>query len=150
MALNVLSQAGALNPGSDLWVVPQLGKSQWTGKLDWYLNFQLCKSSRHNSANVPVFLNEVIKETEMQKFYRPVANSAPMMIATESLLPNRWVVVVPWDDNLGSWCESISQVWSGLQQPTLRVFLPPGQSTGNFQQAWSKLQSFQDLTVVLD
>lgn len=150
MAVNVLSQAGALNPGSDLWVVPQLGKSQWTSKLDWYLNFQLCKSSRHNSAHVPGFLNDVIKETELTKFYRPVAAAAPMMIASETLLPNKWVVVVPWNDNVSSWAESIFTVWSGLQKPTLRVFLPPGQSTGNFQQAWVKHHSNQDFTVVLD
>jgi hypothetical protein len=150
MAVNVLSQAGAFNPGSDLWVVPQLGKSQWTSKLDWYLNFQLCKSSRHNSASVPGFLNDVIKETELTKFYRPVAAAAPMMIASETLLPNKWVVVVPWNDNVSTWTESIFRVWSGLQQPTLRVFLPPGQSTGNFQQAWVKHHSNQDFTVVLD
>ncbi|MBO9668392.1 MAG: hypothetical protein J7501_16455, partial [Bdellovibrio sp.] len=109
MALSVLSQAGALNPGSDLWVVPQLGKSQWAAKLDWYLNFQLCKSSRHVSPQVPVYLNEVIKEAELEKFYRPVVKTAPLMIASEPLLPNKWVVVVPWDENLNSWTEAISQ-----------------------------------------
>jgi hypothetical protein len=150
MALSVLSQAGALNPGSDLWVVPQLGKSQWTAKLDWYLNFQLCKSSRHVSPQVPVYLNEVIKEAELEKFYRPVVKTAPLMIASEPLLPNKWVVVVPWDDNLNSWTESIFQVWTGLNQPTMRIFLPPGQSTGTLQQSWVKHHSFQDFTVVLD
>ena len=150
MALNVLSQAGAFNPGSDLWIVPQLGKSQWSAKLDWYLNFQLCKASRHNSRHIPGFINDVIKETDLEAYYRPVGKTAPLMISSEPLLPNKWVVVIPWDEDLSAWSKSILEVWSGLQQPSLRVFLPPGQSTGAFQQAWMKIHSAQDFTVVLD
>ena len=150
MALTVLSQAGALNPGAELWVIPQLGKSQWAAKLDWYLNFQLCKAARHNSPQIPSYLNEVIKETDLETYYRPVIKTAPLMISSESLLPNKWVVVVPWDENINVWAKSIIDVWDGLKQPSLRVFLPPGQSTGSFQQACLKIHDAQDFTVVLD
>ncbi|MGE5087366.1 MAG: hypothetical protein ACM3MG_13765 [Bacillota bacterium] len=150
MALSVLSQAGALNPGADLWIIPQLGKSQWAAKLDWYLNFQLSKAARHSSPTIPSYLNEVIKETDLESYYRPVAKTAPLMIGSESLLPNKWVVVIPWDENLHTWTESIIGTWDSLKQPSLRVFLPPGQSTGPFQQACLKIHNAQDFTVVLD
>lgn len=150
MSMSVLSQASAFNPGSDLWIVPQLEKSQWTARLDWYLNFQICKSSRHKMALTPLFVNEVIKETDLNKFYRPVAAQAPLMIASEQLLPNKWVVLVPWDGDMAAWVKEVFQVWSGLKEPGLRVFLPPGQSAGLFQQAWVRHHSFEDFTVVLD
>lgn len=150
MSLSVLSQASAFNPGSDLWVVPDLEKSQWAARLDWYLNFQICKSSRHKTAQSPLFINDVIKEAELETFYRPVSIQAPLMIASERLLPNKWVVVLPWADDMSSWGKSVYDMWLGLKEPSLRVFLPPGQSTGNFQQAWVRHHSFQEFTVVLD
>lgn len=151
MAVSVLSQASALNPGSDLWVLPALNESPWTTKLDWYLNFQICKASRHESASVPSYLNEVLKETE-QKAYVFKKGSAehaaqPLMISSAPLLPNKWVVLISQKEN---WAQEVHEVWKGLKQPSLRVFLPPGQSAGHFQKEWQKYSDFQEFTVVLD
>lgn len=150
MAMSVLSQASAFNPGSDLWIVPHLEKSQWTARLDWYLNFQICKASRHKTAQTPVFVNEVVKEAELEKFYRPVSQSAPLMIASEQLLPNKWVVVLPWANDMGAWGKEVFEIWKGLNNPALRVFLPPGQSAGTFQQSWVHHSASEEFTVVLD
>ncbi|HWU43037.1 MAG TPA: hypothetical protein VN132_06345, partial [Bdellovibrio sp.] len=126
MAMNLVSPVSAFNPGADLWVVPHLEKSQWTARLDWYLNFQICRASRHKNAQTPLFVNEIIKEAELEKFYRPVSSKAPLMIASEQLLPNKWVVVLPWTEDADSWSKEIFRIWSGLKEPMLRVFLPPG------------------------
>lgn len=150
MSLSVLSQASALNPGSDLWIVPDLEKSHWTTRLDWYLNFQLCKSSRHITPNLPSFVTEVLEETELEKRVFPISSNAPLMIASEELLPNKWVVVLPWNGDLTKWTSSIFDIWQNLKEPSLRVFLPPGQSTGNLQAAWHTHHTFEDFTVVLD
>ncbi|KYG64544.1 hypothetical protein [Bdellovibrio bacteriovorus] len=150
MALSVLSQASAFNPGSELWIVPDLEKSQWTARLDWYLNFQLCKASRHVSPSIPNYLQEVLSETELPKVQFAVKTSHPLMIASEELLPNKWVVIVPWQDNLGPWIAQVFEVWHKLKEPSLRLFLPPGQSAGKVQQEWQVHHSFQDFTVVLD
>lgn len=148
MAISVLSQASALNPGSDLWIVPDLEKSQWAAKLDWHLNFQICKSSRHVSKQLPAFLNDVLVETELDK--KPLRTSGPLMIASSELLPNKWVVIVPWNDNLAAWTSQIFEIWKNLKEPSLRVFLPPGQNAGNLPAEWQSNNNFQDFTVVLD
>lgn len=150
MALSVLSQASALNPGSDLWVVPDLEKSQWTAKLDWYLNFQICKSSRHNQPITPEFIDSVLAETELPKKAFKNRDLAPLMIASSELLPNKWVVILPWHGDLTKWTSEIFEIWQKLKEPSLRVFLPPGQSTGNLTLAWQTHHTFQDFTVVLD
>ncbi|WII71215.1 hypothetical protein QJS83_12165 [Bdellovibrio sp. 22V] len=150
MAMSVLSQASALNPGSDLWIVPDLDKSQWTAKLDWYLNFQICKSTRHLSPSLPNYLRTVLAETELEKKSIDIKPSAPLMIATHELLPNKWVVLLPWDGNLKQWTTQVFEIWQKLKEPSLRVFLPPGQSTGNLQLAWQTHHTFEDFTVVLD
>lgn len=150
MALSVLSQASALNPGSDLWIVPDLEKSTWTAKLDWYLNFQICKSSRHETLPLPEFVDHVLTETELPNKKQNLHAQLPLMISSEALLPNKWVVLVPWSDDIATWTESVFKVWKNLKEPSLRIFLPPGQSTGNLQVAWQAHHPAQDFTVVLD
>jgi hypothetical protein len=150
MSLSVLSQASALNPGSDLWIVPDLERSRWTAKLDWYLNFQICKSSRHQTAPLSEFVQEVLAETEQTAPQLSLEGPSSLMIASPELLPNKWVLVVPWTENMSAWTASIFKIWSGLQEPSVRIFLPPGQSAGSLQQHWQKHHTFQDFTVVLD
>ncbi|UOF02757.1 hypothetical protein [Bdellovibrio reynosensis] len=150
MAISVLSQASALNPGSDLWIVPDLEKSQWTARLDWYLNFQICKSARHKSAVIPEFLNKVITETEIETSAVGAKTSAPLMISSEQLLPNKWVVILPWQGDMNTWTNQALEIWQKLKSPSLRIFLPPGQSTGNIPKVFEGQQSPSDLTVVLD
>lgn len=150
MAVSVLSQASALNPGSDLWIVPDLEKSQWTARLDWYLNFQVCKSARHQTQKLPGFINEVLDETEISKISVQSNSTAPLMIPSEKLLPNKWVVILPWQGDLNTWTAKALEIWRSLKQPSIRVFLPPGQSTGNLQSVFQSENGLSDLTLVLD
>lgn len=150
MTLSVLSQASALNPGSDLWVVPDLEKSKWTAKLDWYLNFQICKSSRHVSPKQAPFLKEVVSETGLEKKFIPSNPKSPLMIPSETLLPNKWLVIIPWDNDMSQWASQSFEIWQKLKEPSIRIFLPPGQNTGSLESVWHPRESFQDFTVVLD
>lgn len=150
MTLSVLSQASALNPGSSLWVIPDLEKSHWTAKLDWYLNFQICKSSRHSLKNLPPALSQFLNDSELADKSLPSNPSYPLMIATEELLPNKWTVVIPWENDMTKWREQVFKIWQDLKEPSLRVFLPPGQNAGDLQTPWRNRESFEDFTVVLD
>lgn len=150
MAVIALSQANALNPGADLWILCDLEKSPWTAKIDWYLNFQICKSSRHHSQSLPEFLSEVLEKTELEKKNIQLDKSAPLMIASQDLLPNKWVVLLPWNNDMAGWSTQAFEIWKKLNKPSLRVFLPPGQSAGNFQTPWQIHNIAPDFTVVLD
>lgn len=150
MSQNVLSQASALNPGSDLWILPASGQSHWTEKLDWYLNFQICKASRHVAPQVGGFITEVLTETEIPALEIKAGRQAPLMIASASLLPNKWVVILPITSNFDAWVAEIARVWKDLGSPTFRAFLPPGQSAGRLLELWHKHHNFEQFTVVLD
>lgn len=150
MATSVLSQASALNPGSDLWIVPDLEQSPWTAKLDWYLNFQICKASRHHTLPLSSYVSEVLAETELERPALGDKASAPLMIASQSLLPNKWVVILPWNGDMNDWSQKIIGIWQNLKQPSLRIFLPPGQNAGSLDRSWQSQQVAELLTVVLD
>lgn len=151
MQLTTLSQASALNPGADLWIVPDLESSPWAQKIDWYLNFQLVKSMRHQRAELHEDLKNLVKITEQNIFdlenYKSLEN---LMIISNQQLPNKCVVMIPWRGDLKVWAQEVVKTWSQLAKPGLRVFLPPGFSTANLEAAWPQNSSVQDLTVVLD
>ncbi len=150
MAISTLSQASALNPGSDLWIVPNIKNSRWTANLDWYLNFQISKALRHDRVQLSAYTEEVLLDTELERVQIDLASTSPLMIASHNHLPNKWVVIVQWQQDLEAWVKQAHQIWSQLREPSLRFFLPPGQSAGSFQREWKALHNFEDFTVVLD
>ncbi len=149
MAISVLSQASALNPGAELWLVPSAVQSRWNVKIDWYLNFQICKAGRHTSKRSADFLNYVVSETGLDKVNLNLKDNDTLLISSQNLLPNRWVAVIDNTD-FKSWVNESYKVWHSLNCPTLRVFLPTGQNAGSFNQLWHTLCDFQEFTIVLD
>jgi hypothetical protein len=150
MALSVLSQASALNQGAQLWALPNISNSRWAVKIDWYLNFQICRAQRHISRELPEFVDHVITETGLDKPILKYDDNSTLLISSEHLLPNKWVALVPLHANYGRWVQQVSETWSSLQKPSLRVFLPAGQSAGDFNELWQTHQKFEDFTIVLD
>lgn len=148
--MNVLSLASAYNPGSDLWIVPDFPSSRWTAKLDWYLNFQIVRSTRHTSPELRNFLLYVENETGLEHMQPQILKTSPLMITSEAFLPNKWVVVVPTDDNFTHWVRQVSAIWENLKHPSLRIFLPTGQNAGSFHKEWQNHHIFEDFTLVLD
>lgn len=146
---SLISQASALNPGADLWIVPDLNHSKWTSKIDWYLNFQIVKATRRESPRISPFLNEVLENTGLSvpNFKTELA---PLLIQSQSLLPNKWVLVVDYTNDMQSWVTQIAKVWEDLQRPSLRIFLPSGQSASPLSESWFESLDFQEVTVVLD
>jgi hypothetical protein len=73
------------------------------------------------------------------------------MISSSELLPNKWVILLSLNDfKESAWIQEAHNIWVGLERPSLRIFLPTGQSTGQFQIEWQKHSDFQEFTVVLD
>ena len=145
-----LSQASALNPGSELWVMTDLEKSRWTAKIDWYLNFQIVKSSRHQRPPLSDFLIKIIEKTNLQIPILEPLHEPPLLIHSQLLLPNKWVAIVPYADNFKQWMKNISELWGQLQHPTLRIFLPTGQSSNSEIDSLLGSHDSKEITVVLD
>lgn len=148
--MNVLSAASALNPGSDLWIIPDSAHGRWNQKIDWYLNFQIVKSQRHLTPETRNFIKLIQSETGLESHEPPILRNAPLMITSEAFFPNKWVVVIPMPVEFSRWVREASNIWENLRNPGLRVFLPTGQNAGSFNKEWQSLHSFEDFTVVLD
>lgn len=150
MAISVLSQASALNPGAELWIMADASNSRWTLKVDWYLNFQVTKSSRHQTANIDSYLRDVIEATELDQQKIAISSNDPLLIPCENLLPCRWAAMIPLHQSYAAWVHEIAKVWKSLGHPALRIFLPAGQNAGSFNELWQTHHKGEDFTVVLD
>lgn len=148
--MNVLSSASAFNPGSDLWILPDFSCSRWTRRIDWHLNFQIIRACRRPSPEPREFITLIQKETELEVFNPVQLPNAPLLISSVSFFPNRWVVVIPNADFFEAWVRQSSDIWEALKHPTLRIFLPTGQSSSSFHNEWSNRHATEDFTLVLD
>jgi hypothetical protein len=150
MAIKFLTAEEALRADSELWILPDISNSNWAKKIDWYLNFQICKSTRLSPSTFSDFLTQTLIETGIEKRDFLLTVEAPLMIASHDLLPNKWVVILPWKHSLAEWISQSAKIWTNLKKPSCRLFLPTGQSTVSLHQYWNLNDQLQELMVVLD
>ena len=150
MPIITLSQASSLNPGADLWIVPGLEESKTTQKMDWYLNFQLTGAHRHKTFSPAKELSAIIENCAMDEFKKTPHDESALLISSEKLLPNKWVLEIKNSDDSDAWINKAANFWLNLGKPSLRVFLPQNITLAQFQKAWTKHQAYDDFTVVLD
>jgi len=139
-----------MNSGADLWVIPNIEKSKSAQKLDWYMNFQISRAKEHKTSELSSEMKKILAKCGTSEIQIKKNNSNTIMFDSSHLLPNRWLVVVPENKQSTNWIDQIAQIWVDLRKPTLRVFLPTGLSSGEFQKIWRENQTFDDFTVVVD
>jgi hypothetical protein len=146
----------ALSPGAQLWFVPPLEASHWAKRIDWYLGFQIRRAGPHQPANFSPELHNLVETLEVDVPMMRLAKEAPLMIASETLLPNHQTVVVPLaatgvsDEStaFAQWTLACHRIWQGLGQPLVRVFLPDRLSAQAFAAKWPQKDALDDLQVV--
>jgi hypothetical protein len=142
--------ASAFSSGADLWVAPERKNSRLTQRLDWYLNFQISKSAKHESPPLPPKIEELLLKCELPQLDFKESDRDGLLIPSAQLLPNRWVLVLRGSDQFESWVQNIFLNWMQLSNPSLRVFLPTGKSEDDFQKAWKKISDDQEISLVRD
>jgi hypothetical protein len=125
----------ALTEGSALWIVGDLENSQWAHKINWYLNFQLRRAQFHQTREIPRELTAVLQTWEIDPPELKLNPSAPLLIESSKLLPNR-VTVQLFNRTFDAWVEDAISIWSDLQRPSVRVFLPSEKSVSQLTNRW--------------
>jgi hypothetical protein len=150
LGIAILDLATAFNPGADLWCSADLASSLSSHRLDWYLNFQIAKSQNHKPPAFEQPLEEVLTQTLVSSFTKPLNDYDALLIPSASFVPARWVLILDYNKSLSNWVRKIHQHWSLLNFPSLRVFLPSGVSITDFSNIWSSLEDKNEISVVTD
>lgn len=137
MPIQHLSQAGALGPGTDLWILPGIENSTWARKIDWYLNLQMWRASSHEIPILSEDLMTWLKDNEIEPLKISIHPQAPLMIASQQRLPNAEIVSLSLKNAQGSdWIKTAHQVWRQMGSPSVRLFLPANANPDDVNHLW--------------
>lgn len=142
MGVTLVPRVQALGPGADLWVIGSPESSSWALKIDWELNFQVLRASRHVKPAISTELADVISRTGLE-MHETRLRSPALLVASDLNLPCRWVLsMTEWNPN------EIKQAWQDLGMPAVRLFLPPSLSVDSWEGQWGDVSG--DFQVVAD
>lgn len=134
--------------GSDLWITPQAETADLTKELNWYANFLMSKASHYERPALSADLEKVLEENELEVLKKSPRVPNRVLISSSHLLPNRFLLVLPYKKDLQAWLEEAHEVWQGLGRPTLRFFLPKDIDVDQFTKAWPEKGIGQQVTLV--
>ena len=125
----------------DLWFIPPAPHSAWFSRLDWYLNWQMCKGLAHRNAPPHAEIFRLAGEYGLQvdSSASGIAE-APLMISGRGLLPTKACVVVGYDGELKDWLTQVKLITFNMQATNSRVYLPKGASIVKAVGIWEKLK----------
>lgn len=145
--MNVLSATEAFSEGSELWIIPDRRNSFWARRIDWHLQFLISRSMIHESPQISPELKRIVTDNEIDNEIGDISKSAPLLIFSVDLLPNRETVHLPFGNNFKTWIDRAATVWQNLKKPSVRIFLPRAQDVDEFNKIWPE---FTGVSVVVD
>lgn len=138
MNIQVLYKIGVLGPGSSLWIIPSLNHSPWSQRINWYLNFQISKMKLRKFKKLSSNLIKTLKENEipLSETQNSPSSSSPLLIASDSFLPNSKIVELPETKTHRLWMKLSHKIWKKLDEPSVRLFLTKDFPVSEFQSLW--------------
>ena len=113
----LLSPSKAFQAGAQLWLVTDYQHSSWTPIMDWYVNFQITKNRQKK--------NTTSKQTI----------PSPLLIGSSDFLNCQQLLELPYTKH---WLNQAYIIWSSLNSPSLRVFVPKPLTISEAQKQWSE------------
>lgn len=158
MAIETRDEFKALSSGCDVWIVSEPGRSKWARKIDWYLGFQIMKAGFHRSAALPAEIERIIREEELEGEFEvalatPSLSSGgpvPLMIASSSLLPASKTICVARREKFSEWVVDCHRIWTSLNRPAIRIFLPQGAEARMFTSSWPAADRDHQIEIVTE
>ncbi len=126
--LKQLSHAASMSSGHNIWVLADLPNSRWTQRLNWYLNFHIRQTfpSREKSSA----LKKTISLCDLNLKETALKTPAPLLIASQDLLPNRWTIIIPYETKT-QWFQQLTEVVEKINSKSVRLFLPDTATSKN-------------------
>lgn len=125
---------------ADLWIVPPPSHSAWFARLDWYLNWQMCKGSAYKAMPPAAELFRLLHENGIEMEAIPSNENAPLLISAGRLTPAKQCVVLPYRTDLKEWLEEAKDIAMKLQVGTAQLFLPADAEVDKAEKIWSKIE----------
>ena len=122
-----------------MWVVPTPNYSTWFTRLDWHLNWQMCKGLARRSISVPEAIESLASEYEIAIPSLEPSDLNSLMIAGQQLIPTSKCLVLPYTEDFRLWLERAAEASARLNLKEILVFLPADINITTAKTVWSKV-----------
>jgi hypothetical protein len=126
-----------ISESCDLWVLPAPNQSNWFARVDWYLNWQLCKGLAHAGISLPIQIYKLAEENAVKLDTDRPGSDAPLMVLSLGRVPAEKCVVLAFGKSLSDWIENLHLMAGRLQVKNVRVFLPIGHTSEQAIKVWN-------------
>lgn len=126
-----------LSRSSDLWILPTPRKSGWFSRVDWYLNWQMCKALSYPGLHLPSETLRLAQDYEVDLETSIKSKTLPLMVITGGLVPAKLCVVVESSDTR-EWLQEACAIAEKVQAKKVHVFLPSGIDEEEADRIWPK------------
>jgi hypothetical protein len=134
----------------DLWVFPSPRFSRWFTRLDWYLNWQMCKGLAYAGLHLPPETHRLADEYAVPLLAAPGVSQPPLLVAGLGRVPARRCLVLDGCEDFKSWVAQIKVQVKALHAQEIRVFLPTGVDLGEIKKYWAKQDCVAHFTMDLE
>ena len=134
----------------DLWIFPAPRASRWFARLDWYLNWQMCKGISYAGLHLP---DETYRVAEAHGLPLEVEAlvSPPLLVLPGPRVPTKKCLVLdPGEADLEAWFRVMIDHARALRARSARVFLPTGRTLAEAESAWSRVSADVDVSFAVD
>lgn len=132
----------ALAKTCDLWVLPSPRKSAWFSRIDWYLNWQMCRALAYPGIHLPSETLRLAEDFEVEVLATTKPEPFPLMVITGGLVPASKCVVID-SREAKTWLEDAFETALKIKASNVHVFLPNGVSQSEAQKLWPKKSTME-------
>jgi hypothetical protein len=135
----------AFQSACDLWVIPE--KGAWLARLDWHLNWQVCKALEHAPATPAPELLDLVREQDFDFDFKGARGPKPLLVSAEGLLPTSLCLIRTEEDTPAAETTAIREYASSLKANRILLFTSAKVNPAKVADAWEKLSSEIELRV---
>ncbi len=149
MQLQQLYSSASLSAGADLWVIPDMGHSNWSHKLNWYLNNQISRVLCHEKKSTSEPIEKILEENKFDfQFNFNVSEDAPLLISPNLKMPCHQILL-HFFKSPEDWVKKIYHSIIDLHPKSVRIFLPYDFTENDFRNLWPQQEENFDLKISL-
>ncbi|MGE0527166.1 MAG: hypothetical protein AB7G93_20685 [Bdellovibrionales bacterium] len=125
----------------DLWVFPPPRQSKWFARMDWYLNWQMCRGLDYRGLHLPAEVYRVAQEYGVNVPAHPRSPESVLLVRGEGLVPAQACMVVECSNGMREWLNKVQYIATDLQAKKILVFLPLNTNPEEARSYWDQLSS---------
>ena len=134
----------------DLWIFPAPRASRWFARLDWYLDWQMCKGLSYGGLHLPEETYRVAEAHGQELNFTPL-DQPPLLVLPGSRVPaKKCLVLDDQDAPLETWFAAVAAQAERLKARTARIFLPTGRTLTEAEAAWDRVRAPLEVSFALD